>query len=134
MREDYAYVLRKEEEAKAEHDPVRLNALHGIVLRIADLVNVSDHALDDMRVAITSNEPSEAVDAEWEKITLAKTKVEEARREADRTVGVKMVAAGGDDSGAGAREFSEGSDALTAVTTTGTSTVIASNPPAITAS
>jgi hypothetical protein len=91
MRESYAYVMRKEEAAKSDHDPVLLNTLHQISNRIADLVNVADHALDDMRVAISSNEPSEAIDAELEKIMLAKTKVEQARNEADRSVGIKLL-------------------------------------------
>jgi hypothetical protein len=110
MRESYAYVVRKEDAAKSEHDPVLLNTLHQIANRIADLVNVADHALDDMRVAITSNEPTEAIDAELEKITLAKTKVEQARNEADRSVGIKLLGSSDTDSGLSRSFIDEGSD------------------------
>jgi hypothetical protein len=110
MRESYAYVVRKEDGAKSDHDPVLLNTLHQIANRIADLVNVADHALDDMRVAITSNEPTEAIDAELEKITLAKTKVEQARNEADRSVGIKLLGSSDGDNGLSRTFMDEGSD------------------------
>jgi acyl-CoA reductase-like NAD-dependent aldehyde dehydrogenase len=84
MRDSYAYVMRKEGEAKSARDPIRLNSLHQIAQRIGDLVNVADHSLDDMRVAISSQEPGEAIDAELEKIILVKEKVRRARDEADR--------------------------------------------------
>jgi hypothetical protein len=124
MRESYAYVVRKEDQAKSDHDPVLLNTLHLIANRIADLVNVADHALDDMRVAISSNEPAEAVDAELEKITLAKTKVEQARNEADRSVGIKLLGSSEGDNGLSRSFLDEGAnltgsnDPLTALTTT----------------
>lgn len=117
MRESYAYVMRKEEQAKSDHDPVLLNALHQISNRIADLVSVADHALDDMRVAISSNEPSEAIDAELEKIMLAKTKVEAARNEADRSAGLKLVN-GGDGAEGTSRNFLNESENLTGENTT----------------
>jgi len=131
MRESYAYVMRKEEAAKSDHDPVMLNSLHQISNRIADLVNVADHALDDMRVAVSSNEPAEAVDGELEKIMLAKTKVEQARAEADRSVGIKLLEA---DNGEGKtrRDFmneganlDEGNDPINALSN---STLLPSSP------
>jgi hypothetical protein len=97
MRENYAYVLRKEEGAKSDSDPVLLNTLHQISVRIRDLIGVADTSLDDMRVAISSNEAAEAVDASLEKIFLLKTKSDQARREADRSLGIKLIHSEGDD-------------------------------------
>jgi hypothetical protein len=105
MREIYQSVVRKEDEAKAEHDPVRLNCVHQNSSRINDLVSVADHALDDMRIAVSTRQPEEAADAELEKIVLAKTKVEQVQKDADRCVGIKVVGA---DNGEGetTRDFS----------------------------
>lgn len=83
MRGTYAYVLQKEQAAKAARDPVRLNRLHVIANRIADLVTVANHSMDDMRVAVASLDAPEAVEAELEKIVLIRAKVEQARQEAD---------------------------------------------------
>jgi len=103
MRETYAAVVRKEQQAKAENDAVRLNCVHQNATRIADLVNVADHAFDDMRIAVTAHEAPEAVDGELEKITLAKSKVEQSKADAEKCVGIKMI---GSDNGEGLTERS----------------------------
>ena len=101
MREIHAIVLRKEKQAKAENDAVRLNCVHQTAARIADLVDVADHAFEDMRIAVTARESAEAVDGELEKIGLVRSKVEQQKAEAERCVGLKMV---GTDNGEGLLE------------------------------
>lgn len=87
MRDVLGAVNRKVEEARNERDALRLNCVNERKGEIAGLVRVAELSLEDLRAAAKERQ-SEAVDHEFGKIQLARTKVDGLRTEADKCVGL----------------------------------------------
>lgn len=115
MHEAQRSIAAIEDSAKQARDPIRLNRVHELADRVITLVNVADHALGDMGVAIQTNEGDGAVAAEMEKIATTKSKVDQALRSANDAQSDRVVAvnSGTDDN---SYDFSQLTSALSGAT------------------
>lgn len=87
MREVLARVSRLSEEARGERDALRLNCINERKSQIAGLVKVAELALEEL-VAAAKERQFEAVDHEFNKISIAHTKVAGYKTEADQCIGM----------------------------------------------
>lgn len=86
MREILSRVNKLVEEARSERDALRLNCVNERKTQIAGLVKVAELSLEELRAAAREKQP-EAVDHEYNKIVIARGKVDSYKTEAEQCIG-----------------------------------------------
>ena len=87
MRDVLTEVNKLVEEARGERDALRLNCVNERKSQISGLVKVAELALQELRAAGKERQ-SEAVDHEYTKIQIARSKVDGYRTEANQCIGL----------------------------------------------
>lgn len=87
MRDVLATVSRLVEEARGERDALRLNCVNERKTQISGLVKVAELALEELRAALRDRQ-TEAVDHEYNKIVIARGKVDGYKTEAEQCIGM----------------------------------------------
>lgn len=86
MRDVLVLVNKLVDDARQERDPLRLNCVNERKTQISGLVKVAELSLEELKAASKERQP-EAVDHEYNKIAIAKTKVDSYKTEAEQCIG-----------------------------------------------
>jgi hypothetical protein len=86
MKQVMKQVLKLLEEARNEKDVVKLNCVNEKLTQVKGLLRVSEQADISLQESVAKNEKDTA-DHEFQKISIAKTKVEQLRAEAEECIG-----------------------------------------------
>ncbi len=87
MRQGLKLVLSKLEEARASKDVVKLNCVNEKLTNIKGLLRISEQADIALQEAVAKKE-EQASEHEYTKVTIARSKVEQLRAEAEQCVGM----------------------------------------------
>ncbi len=87
MRQGLKAVLSKLEEARASKDVVKLNCVNEKLTNIKGLLRISEQADIALQEAVAKKE-EQASEHEYTKVTIARSKVEQLRAEAEQCVGM----------------------------------------------
>jgi len=85
MRQVLKQVLQRVGDARAENDIVKLNCVNEKLVQIKGLLKVAEQADIGLQEAVARKDPG--ADAEYEKIGIARTKVDQMRAETEECVG-----------------------------------------------
>jgi hypothetical protein len=86
MRDVMTAVTKLVDDARSERDPLRLNCVNERKTQIVGLVKAAELALEELKAASKERQP-EAVDHEYSKIVIAKSKVAKNKVEAEQCIG-----------------------------------------------
>jgi len=87
MRDVLARVAALVEEARGDRDALRLNCVNERKTQISGLVKVAELSLEELRAAVKDRQ-TEAVDHEYDKVTISRTKVDGYKTEAEQCIGL----------------------------------------------
>jgi hypothetical protein len=85
MKASMKAVLRRVEDARNEKDVVKLNCVNEKLTQVKGLLKVAEQA--DVALSEAIARKDESADTEFQKISMARTKIEQLRGEADQCIG-----------------------------------------------